>query len=147
MNIPKLVNINFTHVPPNMTLARMIRLNKVAERPKLLAQGLREMEDRDVPQITNLYKRYQDRFGMSLEFSEEEVRHNFYSGRGIGPGGKDSWKLRREEQVVWTYVIEVQSLPFSLLGVISHVRFRLLRTQICTRSRISGPSTPFHRPS
>jgi glycylpeptide N-tetradecanoyltransferase len=90
-----------------MTLARLIRLNKVPERPKLLGHGLREMEEKDVPQLAALYGKYMKRFGMVLEFSEDEVRHNFLSGRGKGAGGKDSWKHPREGQVVWTYVVEV----------------------------------------
>lgn len=139
INIPKLVNVGFTHVPSNMTLARMIRLHKVPERPKHLAQGLREMEEKDVPQVADLYKRYQDRFGMSLHFSEDEVRHNFLSGRGVGPGGKDSWKRRREEQVVWTYVIEVcTTVVPNALSTCTHCVEH--RTPIHTRSRTSGPS-------
>ncbi|KAI0683832.1 N-myristoyl transferase [Cytidiella melzeri] len=106
LNIPKLVNVQFTHVPQNMTLARMIRLNKVAERPKLTAHGLREMEDKDVSQVARLYGKYMKRFGMAVEFTEEETRHYFLSGRGEGAGGKESWKHPRDGQVVWTYVVE-----------------------------------------
>ncbi|CDO72929.1 hypothetical protein BN946_scf185002.g114 [Trametes cinnabarina] len=106
LNIPKLVTVRFTGVPPNMTLARMIRLHKVPDRPRLLEHGLREMEDRDVPQVANLFNRYMQRFQMVPVMSEEEVRHQFLSGLGEGPRGADSWKHRREGQVVWTYVVE-----------------------------------------
>jgi glycylpeptide N-tetradecanoyltransferase len=107
LNVPKLVNVHFAYVPSNMTLARMIRLNKVPERPRLLNQGLREMEEKDVPEVTELYGQYMKRFGMAIEFTEEEVRHQFLSGRGIGPSRPDSWKNPREKQVVWAYVFEV----------------------------------------
>lgn len=104
LNVPKLVNVHFTHVPSNMTLARMIRLNKVPERPRLESQGLREMEEKDIPEVTALYDAYMKRFGMVITLTEEEVRHQFFSGRGVGEG---SWKLPRGGQVVWTYVVEV----------------------------------------
>ena len=90
-----------------MTLARMIRLNKVPERPRLQSQGLREMQEKDVPEVTKLYATYMKRFGMVIELTEDEVRHQFLSGRGIGPSRPDSWKTPREQQVVWAYVVEV----------------------------------------
>lgn len=106
LNVSKLVNVRFTHVPQNQTLARMIRLNKVPERPRLESQGLREMEEKDVPEVTALYDAYMKRFGMAIILTEDEVRHQFLSGRGVGPTEKDSWRKPREGQVVWTYVVE-----------------------------------------
>ena len=94
-----------------MTLARMIRLHRVPDRPTQLSHGLREMEEKDVPEVAELYEKYMMRFGMAITMTEEEVRHNFLSGRGVGPASKDSWKSPREGQVVWTYVIEVSVIP------------------------------------
>lgn len=113
LNIPKLVDIRFTHVPSTMTLARMIRLHKVPERPKFLGHGLREMEEKDIPQIHSLYERYMKRFDTGLEMTEEEIKHHLLSGRGEGPSTEDSWKTPREGQVVWAYVIEVGSISRS----------------------------------
>ncbi|KAH8106829.1 N-myristoyl transferase [Cristinia sonorae] len=133
LNISKLVNIGFTHVPSNMTLARMILIHKVPDRPRLLDHGgLREMEEKDIPQVADLYSRYMKRFGMYLEFNQDEVRHHFLSGRGEGPGSKDSWKKPRQGQVVWSYVIEnpkthkitdfftFYSLPSTIIGHPKH---------------------------
>ncbi|KAI0724001.1 N-myristoyl transferase [Cerioporus squamosus] len=106
LNIPKLVDVGFTGVPSTMTLARMIRLHKVPDRPRLLDQGLREMEERDVPQVSDLFARYMRRFDMSPVFTEDEIRHQFLSGTGEGPRGGESWKKPRDGQVVWTYVVE-----------------------------------------
>ncbi|KAH6918482.1 N-myristoyl transferase [Coprinopsis sp. MPI-PUGE-AT-0042] len=103
LNIPKLVDTKFTFVPRNMTLARMIRVNKVAERVYL--RGTREMEEKDVDAVHDLFSRYMQRFDMIPIFSKEEVRHQFLSGRGtgaVGGGGKG----RRKQQVTWTYVVE-----------------------------------------
>ena len=90
-----------------MTLARMIRLHKVPDRPRLLDQGLREMDDADVPQVSALFDRYMQRFDMVPVMTEADVRHQFLSGLGEGPRGGESWKTPRDGQVVWTYVVEV----------------------------------------
>ncbi|KIP09479.1 hypothetical protein PHLGIDRAFT_67433 [Phlebiopsis gigantea 11061_1 CR5-6] len=103
LNVPKLVAVQFTHVPANQTLARMKLLNKVPEKLKLEKDGLREMEEKDLPEVTALYAAYMSRFGMVIQLTEEEARHQFFSGRGEGPG---SWKKPREKQVIWTYVVE-----------------------------------------
>ena len=107
LNIPKLVDVGFTGVPSTMTLARLIRLNKVPDRPRLLAEGLREMEERDVPQVCDLFARFMRRFDMAPVFNEDEIRHQFLSGLGEGPRGGEGWKTPRDGQVVWTYVVEV----------------------------------------
>lgn len=119
LNIPKLVNSRFVHVPLTMTLARMIRLNKVADKPHLLSRGLREMEEKDVVQVTELYNKYMQRFDMAIILTEDEARHQFLSGRGNGVTTKDSWKRPREGQVVWTYVVEVCK-SFNLTSTASH---------------------------
>ncbi|KAI0064592.1 N-myristoyl transferase [Artomyces pyxidatus] len=133
LNVPKLVDIKFTHVPRSMTLARMIRLYHVASEPHLVRGGLREMEARDGPQVTELYTRYMERFDMRPLFSQEEAVHHFVSGRGTGE--KDPKTGRRAGQVVWSYVVEhpethkitdffsFYSLPST---VMAHERHKLL---------------------
>ncbi|GLB34863.1 putative adds a myristoyl group to the N-terminal glycine residue of certain cellular proteins [Lyophyllum shimeji] len=103
LNVPKLVDIRFCYVPRNMTLARMIRVNKV---PSATAtRGLREMEEKDVPQVADLFTRYMKRFDMFPIFDLAEVRHQFLSGRGTGAVG-DGGPGRRVGQVTWTHVVE-----------------------------------------
>jgi glycylpeptide N-tetradecanoyltransferase len=85
-----------------MTLARMIRLNKVSSTPQL---ALREMEANDVAEVTELFSKYMARFGMAPVMKKEEVEHMLLSGRGRGD--VDSVLGRREGQVVWSYVVEV----------------------------------------
>lgn len=129
-----------------MTLARMIRLHRIPDRPHLLSQGLREMEEQDVPAITDLYARYMKRFGMAIVMTQDEVRHHFLSGRGEGPSIKDSWKNPREDQVVWTYVIEVSfaHIP-GRHGVFADLEMRRIRKH--TKSQTSSRSTRSHRRS
>ncbi|KAG2111693.1 N-myristoyl transferase [Suillus discolor] len=102
LNIPKLVDIKFTYVPRSMTLARMIRVYKMVAKPQL--SGLREMEERDVSDVADLFTRYMQRFSMGPIMTLDEVRHQFLSGRGRMD--EPSEHYRRPGQVVWTYVVE-----------------------------------------
>lgn len=67
------------------------------------------MEEMDVAKVSALYTRYMDRFTMSPTMTEDEIGHQFLSGKGTGEKRKED--KRREGQVVWTYVIEV-NFPF-----------------------------------
>ncbi|KAF8643899.1 hypothetical protein AX16_008915 [Volvariella volvacea WC 439] len=100
LNIRKLVDIKFTYVPRNMTIARMTQAYKV---PSTTLLPIREMEERDLEQVASLFSRYMTRFGMVPVFTLDEMKHHFLSGRGHGPLGENR---RREGQVVWTYVVE-----------------------------------------
>ncbi|KZP12580.1 N-myristoyl transferase [Athelia psychrophila] len=103
LNIPKLVSVGFTHVPRSMTLARMIRHYKLPS-SLYLGKNMREMEVQDVAQVSALYTRYMQRFTVKPTMTEDEIRHQFLSGKGTGEKRKED--QRREGQVVWTYVIE-----------------------------------------
>ncbi|KAG6918147.1 hypothetical protein DXG01_016336 [Tephrocybe rancida] len=103
LNVPKLIDIKFAYVPRNMTLARMIRVNKVSS--AYTVPGLRQMEDRDVLQVADLFTRYMQRFNMAPVFDVDEVKHQFMSGVGTGEVG-DGGPGRRVGQVTWTYVVE-----------------------------------------
>ncbi|KAF8911013.1 N-myristoyl transferase [Gymnopilus junonius] len=103
LNIPKLVDTRFCYVPRHMTLARMTRVNKVTSSTSL--PGLREMEEKDIAAVAELYTQYMKRFDMIPMFDVEEIRHHFLSGKGqgeIGSGGVG----RRQKQVTWSYVVE-----------------------------------------
>ncbi|KAF8201746.1 N-myristoyl transferase [Pholiota molesta] len=103
LNIPKLVNTRFCFVPRNMTLARMVRINKLPSATTL--SGLREMEEKDIVAVTHLHTEYMKRFDMVPLYDIDEIRHHFLSGRGegeVGSGGPG----RRQRQVTWAYVVE-----------------------------------------
>jgi len=129
LNVPKLLDVKFTYVPRNSTRARMTLQFKLPSTPHFAASGLREMEERDVEQVTDLYKRYMGRFDMSPLMTAEEVRHNFLSGKGTGEIGASG---RREGQVLWVYVVENPetkkitdffsffSLPSSVIGNVKY---------------------------
>ncbi len=110
LNVPKLVDVKFTYVPRNMTIARMIRQFKAPSTLALSRSGLREMEERDVSAVTELFRRYMKRFDMVPLLEEDDTRHQFLSGRGTG--GREASTGRRQGQVVWTYVVEVSYSTF-----------------------------------
>ncbi|KAK7054778.1 glycylpeptide N-tetradecanoyltransferase [Paramarasmius palmivorus] len=101
MPVAKLVDIKFSFVPRHTTLARMINNHKLPDRAVI--PGLREMEQSDIPQVTELYSKYMERFDMVPIMTEEEVSHHFLIGKGKTPG-QSQW--RREGQVTWAYVVE-----------------------------------------
>ncbi|RDB20961.1 Glycylpeptide N-tetradecanoyltransferase [Hypsizygus marmoreus] len=103
MNVAKLVDIKFCYIPRNMTLARMIRVNKVPSYHSI--PGIREMEERDLLQVADLFTRYMKRFDMAPVFDIDEVKHQFLSGVGTGAVGEGG-PGRRVGQVTWAYVIE-----------------------------------------
>ncbi|KAF5373810.1 hypothetical protein D9758_000641 [Tetrapyrgos nigripes] len=103
LNVSKLVDVKFSYVPRNMTLARMIRLNQVND--KLTLPGLREMEEKDIKQVAALFSKFMERYDMIPIMTLDEVKHQFLSGNGTGTRG-DGGPGRREGQVTWAYVVE-----------------------------------------
>lgn len=102
LNTKKLVELGFSGVPRSTTLARLVVKNRVADTTTI--PGLREIEDRDAQQVGDLLRAYLARFDLSPVMSDEEVLHNFYSGKGAGPvDPATGW---RKGQVTWTYVVE-----------------------------------------
>ncbi|CAE7059276.1 unnamed protein product [Rhizoctonia solani] len=100
IQVQKLVDAGFTHVPRGSTMARMLRQNAVPE--DFTLSGLREMEERDIESVLALYEKYMQRFQLTPIMNEAEMKHHMLSGRGVGEP-KDG---RREGQVVWAYVVE-----------------------------------------
>ncbi|KAF7294860.1 Glycylpeptide N-tetradecanoyltransferase [Mycena indigotica] len=102
LNVPKLLEVGFTFVPRNSTAARMIRMNKVPDKPTL---KVRPIEERDIVAVADLFARYMRRFDMVPVMSIEDVKHQFLSGEGTGKIG-DGGPGKRVGQVTWTYVVE-----------------------------------------
>ncbi|THU87253.1 N-myristoyl transferase [Dendrothele bispora CBS 962.96] len=129
LNVSKLVDVKFSYVPRNMTLARMIRLNKLSDKTSL--PGLREMEEKDVQEVAALYSKFMERYDMIPLMTVDEVRHQFLSGNGTGKIG-DGGPGRREGQVTWAYVVEdpethkitdffsIYSLPSTIINNPTH---------------------------
>ncbi|KAF4549702.1 Glycylpeptide N-tetradecanoyltransferase-like protein [Elsinoe fawcettii] len=91
----KLYTVGFSPLPSNSTKQRQIAKYKLPERPA--SQGLRQMEDKDVPGVTDLLRRYLAEMEVAQVFNEEEVRHWLIDKE------RDA---RAKDRVVWTYVVE-----------------------------------------
>jgi glycylpeptide N-tetradecanoyltransferase len=114
LNPKKLVECNFSRIPPRSTLSRMIKNYKLPE--KTSTGGLREMREQDIPQVRVLLNKYLARFDFAPVFeTDDDVRH---------------WILPHEN-VVWSYVVEgldkkitdvfsFYSLPSSVIGNPKH---------------------------
>ncbi|KAI8364705.1 acyl-CoA N-acyltransferase [Radiomyces spectabilis] len=115
LNPKKLVECNFSRVPPKWTLARMIKHYKLPA--EISTPGLRVMKEADVPQVRALLNSYMSRFDVAPVFeTDDDVKH---------------WILPHEE-VVWSYVVEdaethkitdvfsFYTLPSSVIGNPKH---------------------------
>ncbi|KAM0749018.1 N-myristoyl transferase [Meredithblackwellia eburnea MCA 4105] len=98
INTRKLVDTGFSAVPRNMTLARLVLQNKLPEGTSI--PGLREVEKRDLKQVSRLLRAYLARMDMAPLVSNREVEHALFAGRGKDVDGK------RVGQVTWCYVVE-----------------------------------------
>lgn len=128
----KLKEVGFSHLPAGSKPEWQIR--KYALPEKTSTPGLREMQKKDVPAVHKLMARYEARFDMGVEWTEEETAHWL-----LQPHGED------EEQAVWTYVVEV-SHPHRCPP---HADLRLLtpNRMSTTTSPTSSPSTTSNPPS
>lgn len=109
LNPKKLVDVGFSSLPRNLTMARQIRLLKVPNEPTL---NLRPLREEDIPRVTTLLNDYNRKSTVTQLFTEEEakywlmpVKNVIYSYVAEDPGSK---KI--------TDFISFYSLPSSIIG-------------------------------
>ncbi|KAG7665273.1 NMT1 [[Candida] subhashii] len=73
INWSKLHDVGFSHLPTNQTKAGMIAHYALPNQPKIT--GLRPMELKDVKPVLELLYKYQARFDIVQQFTEEEFKH------------------------------------------------------------------------
>lgn len=109
LNPKKLIAVGFSRLAPRMTMARTIKLYKVADTPSI--PGIRPMESRDAAAVAALLAEYLKKYKLYPEMRKEEVEH---------------W-LAYKEDVVYSYVVEdaqgnitdflsFYTLPSSVIG-------------------------------
>ncbi|TSK14618.1 1-phosphatidylinositol 4,5-bisphosphate phosphodiesterase delta-3-A [Bagarius yarrelli] len=93
LNPRKLIELNFSTLPPHMTLQRVLKLNRLPEMTK--TAGLRLMTLADVPKVHNLLSDYLKDFYLLPILNEEETKHLLLPRDGVidtyvveGLGGK-----------------------------------------------------------
>jgi len=78
LNPKKLVEIGFSRIPPRMTMARMIKLYRVFNEPKLISGNkLHKLEMKYVDSAHALLVEHLKQFELTVEFSREEFIHWF----------------------------------------------------------------------
>ncbi|KAH8917460.1 N-myristoyl transferase [Atractiella rhizophila] len=100
LNPKKLVATGFSKLPKDYSIARLTRNFILPPETKLA--GLREMERKDVKQVAKLLRCYLARLDLAPIFSNKEVEHFTWGGRGAG----EIVEGRRTGQVTWAYVVE-----------------------------------------
>uniref|UniRef100_A0A8C4QI13 Glycylpeptide N-tetradecanoyltransferase n=1 Tax=Eptatretus burgeri TaxID=7764 RepID=A0A8C4QI13_EPTBU len=81
LNPRKLIDVKFSHLSRNMTMQRTLKLYRLPEETK--TPGLRCMEVRDVPHVTELLVAYQQRFHLAPLMDNEDVTHWLLPRSGI----------------------------------------------------------------
>merc|ERR1711972_1143911 len=117
LNPKKLIEVGFSHLGPRMTMARTIKLYKVPETPQV--PGMRQMQKKDVPRVTELVKGYLKKFPLHPEFTREEVEHWMLPRDGVVYA-----YVRESERGEVTDVCSFYSLPSTILG---HDKYNLLK--------------------
>lgn len=126
LNWQKLYEVGFSPLPPNSKPQYQIRKYHVPEQTS--TRGLREIQEKDVDAVLDLYKRYMARFQMWPVYSKEEFIHWFIPK-----------KEAANEQVIWTYVVEV-SLEIDANLTQAPIMLTASRTTR-RKSRTCSPST------
>ncbi len=81
LNPKKLVEVGFSSLPPNMPMARYVKLLKLPTESSI--KGLRPMNKGDVKVVSKLLNEYLKRFEVHLDFSEHEVEHFIVPREGV----------------------------------------------------------------
>lgn len=75
LNPKKLIDVKFSHLGKNMTLARTLKLYKLPNETKV--NGIRAMTDADRPQAYRLLSEYLSKFSLAPVYTAEEFQHWF----------------------------------------------------------------------
>lgn len=118
LNPKKLIEIGFSRLPQNMTMARTIKLYRLKDEFK--CTGLRPMVTDDIPDACKLLNTYLQKFSLAPSYSEADFAH---------------WFLPRDD-VIYTYVrvddttgqltdmTSFYCLPSSVIGHPHHTTLR-----------------------
>lgn len=115
----KLVEIGFSRLAPRMTMARMIKLYKLPEKPS--TPGLRPMEPKDVPSAHKLLVEYLSKFKICVQFSEDDFAHWMLPREGVINTYVANKKDDKGEETV-TDLISFYHLPSTITNHPKHSR-------------------------
>jgi len=110
LNPKKLINIEFSHLQPLMTMQRTIKIYKLPTEPK--TPGIRECVEADVPELTVLLMNYLESYQLTTHFSEADFRHWFLPRDGI----INTFVVEDPTTHKLTDLVSFYTLPSTVLG-------------------------------
>ena len=116
LNPKKLVEVGFSSLPPNMPMARYVKLLKLPSEPEI--KGLRPMGKGDVQAVHELLNEYLTKYELHLKFTKEEIAHFMLPREGV----VDAYVVEQEGKV--TDFFSFYHLPSSIL---KHDKHKLLK--------------------
>lgn len=138
----KLNDVGFTSLPPRSTKARQITKYKLPTETQII--GMRPMTKTDVAGVAKLLRRTLSKFAISQVFSDADVRHWLLSDPA----------LSKEDQVVWTYVVDhgskitdfvsFYSLPSSVIGNAKHKKLNAAYLFYYGSDTLGSPAEIYH---
>ena len=108
LNVKKLVDIQFTYLPPNMNMARAKKFYSLPEETPV--SGFRPMEEKDVDDVFVLLDNLEKKYKVHGYYSKEEVTHWFLPRKNV----IYSYVKTNDENKV-TDFISFYSLPSTIL--------------------------------
>ncbi|KAE9025241.1 Glycylpeptide N-tetradecanoyltransferase 1 [Phytophthora rubi] len=114
LNPKKLIEVGFSPLPHNATLAQTIKTLKLPTHTS--TTGFRPMERTDVPQVTRLLRDYLTKFHLAVEYSEEEVAHWMVPRVGV----VDAYVVEDPDSHEVTDVCSFYHLPSTIIGDDKH---------------------------
>jgi len=139
LNPQKLIAIGFSRIPPQFEKMRrpMDTTKRHYQLPeKTVTPGIRRMEPKDVPEVTQLLNTYLAKFALAPVFAEDDVTHWILGRSGVMESfvvekekekGKEKEKEKEKEGHV-TDLISFYALPSTIIG---HQKYDLLRAAYC----------------
>jgi len=131
LNPKKLVEVGFSGLSRNMTIARAVKLYRVPEKTALV--GLRPMEAKDVASVHKLLHQYLAKFDVAPNFTVEEVEHLFMPRKGV----MSSYVVEDPTTHELTAFGSFYSLPSTILGNKTYNRLNAAYLYYCVNTR--GP--------
>jgi len=131
LNPKKLVEVGFSGLSKNMTIARAVKLYHVADSTAL--PGLRPMEAKDIPRVHQLLHQYLAKFDVAPLYSMEEVEHLFMPRKGV----MSSYVVEDPTTHEVTALGSFYSLPSTILGNKNYKRLNAAYLYYCVNTR--GP--------
>lgn len=114
LNPKKLIEVGFSRLPPRSTMTRTIKLYRLPE--QTATAGFRQMELKDVPQVTMLLQTYLTKFKLTPHLTEDEVAHWILPR----PGVLDSFVVENPETGAVTDFCSFYHLPSTVIGHEKH---------------------------